>query len=99
MKKLNFIFDKTKKSQDLKKKLLKKYKNYSVKNSDVIVVAGGDGFMLNCLKKNIKYKKPFYGINCGTFGFLMNKYASENLEKKNTKSKKNYYKSSSNSQL
>ena len=36
MKKLNFIFYKTKKSQDLKKKLLKKYKNYSVKNSDVI---------------------------------------------------------------
>ena len=88
MKKLNFIFDKTKKSQDLKKKLLKKYKNYSVKNSDVIVVAGGDGFMLNCLKKNIKYKKPFYGINCGTYGFLMNKYFSHNLEKRILRAKK-----------
>ena len=44
--------------------------------------------MLNILKKYAKFKKPFYGINCGTFGFLMNKYASTNLEKKIKKAKK-----------
>ena len=44
--------------------------------------------MLNTLKKYAKFKKPFYGINCGTFGFLMNKYASTNLEKKIKKAKK-----------
>jgi NAD+ kinase len=85
---LHFTFDKTKKSQELKKKLLKKHKNYKPSNADVIVVAGGDGYMLNSLKKYVKYKKPFYGINCGTFGFLMNKYSSNNLEKKINKAKK-----------
>jgi NAD+ kinase len=85
---LHFTFDKTKKSQELKKKLLKRYKNTKPSNADVIIVAGGDGYMLNSLKKYVKYKKPFYGINCGTFGFLMNKYSSNNLEKKINKAKK-----------
>ena len=86
--KFHFTFDKTKKSQNLKKKILKKYINNSAKNSDVIVVAGGDGYMLNSLKKYVKFKKPFYGINCGTYGFLMNRYSSKDLEKKILKSKK-----------
>jgi NAD+ kinase len=86
--KLHFTFDKTKKSQYLKKKLLKKYKNHSAKISDVIVVAGGDGYMLNSLKKYAKFKKPFYGINCGTYGFLLNKYTSQNLDKKIARAKK-----------
>ena len=68
---LHFLFDKTQKSQILKKKLLKLYKNNSLKKADTIVVAGGDGFMLNILKKYSKYKKPFYGINCGSYGFLI----------------------------
>jgi NAD+ kinase len=82
MTKFHFTFDKTTKSQKLKKLLLKKYKNTPVRNAEVIVVAGGDGFMLNALKKNILYKKPFYGINCGSFGFLMNKLDSGDLKKK-----------------
>ena len=86
--KLHFIFDKTKKSLALKKKVLKKYKNYSLNKSDYIIVAGGDGFMLNSLKKYYKFKKPFYGINCGTYGFLMNKLDFKNLEKKIYKAKK-----------
>jgi|TARA_B110001452_G_scaffold194087_1_gene164071 NAD+ kinase len=86
--KFHFTFDKTKKSQSLKKKILKKYTNCSPKISDVIVVAGGDGFMLHSLKKYVKFKKPFYGINCGTYGFLMNRYVSQNLENKILKAKK-----------
>ena len=86
--KLHFAFDKTNKSQSLRKIILKKYKNYSPKKANIIVVAGGDGFMLNCLKKYLKYNKSFYGINCGTFGFLMNRYVSENLISKINKSNK-----------
>ena len=82
MKKLHFVFDKNKKTQKLKKILLKTLKNYPPSKSSTIVVAGGDGFMLNTLKKYFKLKKPFYGINCGTFGFLMNKYFTSDLEKK-----------------
>jgi len=86
--KIHFVFDKTNKSQKLKKLIVKKYRNFPPNKSDFIVVAGGDGFMLNSLKKYFKFKKPFYGINCGTFGFLMNKYSYDNLEKKLFKSKK-----------
>ncbi len=88
MKKFHFIFDKNKKSQILKKRILKKYKNFSPLKSSCIVVLGGDGFMLKNLKKFYKYKKPFYGINCGTYGFLMNKSNIDKLEKRISKSKR-----------
>ena len=87
MTKINFIFDKTKNSLTYKKKVLKSHINYSAKKSDCFVVAGGDGFMLQTIKKNYKYNKPFYGVNCGTYGFLMNKYQFKNLESKIKKSK------------
>ena len=80
MNKYQFIFDKTKRSQKLKK-FFKKYKNFSPKKCNIIVVAGGDGFMLRVLKKYYKMKKLFYGINCGTIGFLMNKFNRSNQKK------------------
>ena len=43
--------------------------------------------MLQTLKKYKKYKKPFYGINKGTFGFLMNKYKNDDILKNISKSK------------
>ena len=76
IKKLHFAIDKTKKAQSSKSILLKKYKNYNLKNADAIIVIGGDGFMLETLKKYQIYKKPFYGMNKGSFGFLMNKFKS-----------------------
>ena len=86
--KFHFTFDKTEKSQKLKRQLLKKHKSYPPKKSNVIIVCGGDGYMLSSLKKYIMFKKPFYGINCGSFGFLMNKQDSKNLIKKIIKAKK-----------
>ena len=88
MNKFFFTFDTTKKAQFLKKKLLKKYKNYSVSKAEIIIVGGGDGFILQTLKKFVKYKKPFFGINCGTFGFLLNQNSESNLEKRIKYSKK-----------
>ena len=87
MTKYNFIFDNTKKAKTLKKIVLKKYKNYPLKKSEVIIVAGGDGFMLKTLKKFYKLDKLFYGINCGSIGFLLNKYISSNISKKIKKAK------------
>ncbi len=72
--KFHFLFDKNVKAKKLEKFLLKKYKNYQPKKSTHIIIGGGDGFMLNSLKKLYKYNKPFYGINCGSYGFLMNNY-------------------------
>jgi len=87
VKKIHFVVDKTKKAKILSKRIIRKYKNHSPKISDVIVVSGGDGFMLQILKKYQKYNKPFYGMNTGTFGFLMNKYKFKNIEKFISRSK------------
>ena len=87
MKKYHFVFDKGKENQKIKKILLNKFKNFNPNISNIIVVLGGDGFMLDTLKKFQKYNKPFYGINTGAFGFLMNKYNNQNLEKIISKTK------------
>ena len=55
--KLSFIIDNTVKAKYLKRIITNKYKNYSPQKADVIVVIGGDGFMLKILKKYQKYNK------------------------------------------
>ncbi len=87
MSKFHFVFDSTKKSKRLKKIILKKNRNYTVKKSKAIIVAGGDGFMLKTMKRYYKLKKPFYGVNCGLIGFLMNKYITKKINEKINKSK------------
>jgi NAD+ kinase len=42
--------------------------------------------MLQTLKKNKNSNKQFYGINSGNYGFLMNKFSTENIIKNLTKS-------------
>ena len=79
--KIYIIFDKTKSSLRIKSILTKKVKTTSLKNSNTIIVIGGDGFMLQTLKRLYKFKKPFYGINSGNYGFLMNKFSNENFVK------------------
>ena len=71
------VFDKNSLSKKIKEFLYKKIKNYSVLKSNLIIVIGGDGFMLETLKKYNKYKKLFYGINSGSYGFLMNKFSTK----------------------
>jgi len=85
--KIHFAFDSTARAEAYKKNLLNIYKSHLPKKCDVIVVVGGDGFMLQTLKKYRKYKKPFYGMNRGTFGFLMNKFKVKNIYKDINKSK------------
>ena len=87
MNKFHFIFDKIGKNKKLKNFILKKYKNYSLRQSDVILVFGGDGFMLKTLKKYQEFNKPFYGINRGTFGFLMNKFKTYDVERSISRAK------------
>jgi len=79
--KIYLVFDKTKNSLKIKSSLIKKIQIVSLKKSSIIVVLGGDGFMLKTLKKLHKLKKPFYGINSGNYGFLMNKFSDKNFLK------------------
>ena len=79
--KVYLVFDKTKASLKIKSILIKKVNITTLIKSNIIIVLGGDGFMLQTLKKLYKFKKPFYGINSGNYGFLMNKFSSENFFK------------------
>ncbi|MDC0215952.1 NAD kinase [Candidatus Pelagibacter sp.] len=76
------FFDKNKKSLNILSSIKKKIKPVSFNKANFIIVIGGDGFMLKILKKYYKFNKPFYGINSGSYGFLMNKFSSKNFIKK-----------------
>ncbi len=81
------ISDSNKASQKIKlfiQKNLQKNKNIK---SNLIIVIGGDGFMLKTLKQNIDSKKLFYGVNSGNYGFLMNKFSQSKTIKNLTKAK------------
>ena len=82
----HILFDKNKLSINIKNFLKKKLGNYSILKSNLIIVIGGDGFMLGSLKKYYKYKKKFYGINSGNYGFLMNKFSAKHTIKNLSKS-------------
>ncbi len=47
--------------------------------ADVVVALGGDGFMLQTLHEMQGRDVPVYGMNCGTIGFLMNTYSTDDL--------------------
>ena len=81
MSKLQIISDKNKKSLKIKRLLNKKINSHQFIQNNLIIVIGGDGFMLETLKKNKNSKKRFYGINSGNYGFLMNKFSSKNIIK------------------
>ena len=79
MKKIQIISDTNQKSLKIKSQLIKiLIKNKFIK-SNITIVIGGDGFMLQTLKRNKNSKKFFYGINSGNYGFLMNKFSSKNI--------------------
>jgi len=87
MHKIQIISDQNKRSQKIKSVITKKIKNLSYIKSNMTIVIGGDGFMLQTLKKNKNSKKFFYGINSGNYGFLMNKFSTKNIFKNLSKAK------------
>ena len=70
MNKIQIISDINKKSQKIKSLLVNKLKKLNLVKSNITIVIGGDGFMLQTLKKNKDPKKFFYGINSGNYGFF-----------------------------
>ena len=81
------IADNNLKAQKIKKQLEKILSKNKIKFSNLVIVIGGDGFMLKSLKKNKNQQKTFYGINSGNYGFLMNKFSKKFFIKNLLKSK------------
>jgi len=87
MKKPIIISDTNNKSVKIKNFLQKKIKSKEINRSNLVIVIGGDGFMLQTLKRNKKSKNFFYGINSGNYGFLMNKFSKKKIIKNLSKAK------------
>ena len=87
MNKIKIISDSNNKSLKIKRFLIKKIKLNSIKRLNLVIVIGGDGFMLQTLKKNKNRSNLFYGINSGNYGFLMNKFSRKNIIKNLSKAK------------
>ncbi|MBR4126373.1 MAG: NAD kinase [Alphaproteobacteria bacterium] len=79
MQRICFLADKTEIAQKSLERLRRIYGCSSMTKADVFVVLGGDGFMLQTLHGHIEKGVPFYGMNRGSVGFLMNKYQENDL--------------------
>lgn len=66
-------------AEDTARELGRRYGRHPVEGADVIVALGGDGFMLDTLHRYMQLGAPFFGMNRGTVGFLMNAFDEDRL--------------------
>jgi NAD+ kinase len=66
-------------AQDARRRLAARHGDHPLDEADVVVALGGDGFMLEMLHVGLGSRRPIYGMNRGSVGFLMNDYAEEGL--------------------
>jgi NAD+ kinase len=60
-------------------RLADRYGDVPENDAEVVVALGGDGFMLEVLHRNLETRRPIYGMNRGSVGFLTNEYREEGL--------------------
>jgi NAD+ kinase len=66
-------------AQGALQRLRRLYGERAPDHTDVIVALGGDGFLLETLHRTLETGQAVYGMNCGTVGFLMNRYSEHDL--------------------
>ncbi|MCF6300447.1 MAG: NAD kinase [Proteobacteria bacterium] len=86
--KLAFVSSNSPKAQTSMQKLIKLYGTHAPEVADVIVVLGGDGFMLHSLHQFMSSQVPVFGLRRGTVGFLMNRYSQDDLIERISNAKK-----------
>lgn len=69
-----FVASETPEAEDAAEQLKALYAHVSPEEADVVVALGGDGLMLATLHRFLGTRKPIYGMNKGTVGFLMNEF-------------------------
>lgn len=70
------------KAQEAHAELSKNYDIVEAADADIIIALGGDGLMLQCLKKSMDTHQKIFGMHCGSVGFLMNNYSPDNLQER-----------------
>jgi NAD+ kinase len=63
-------------------RLVARYANEPLETADVVVALGGDGLMLQTLHRLMGTRKPIYGMNRGSVGFLMNDFRENGLRQR-----------------
>ena len=76
-------------AQAAAKSLAKRYRVVGRDGADMLVVLGGDGFMLQTLHAMLdaRDERPLFGMNRGTVGFLMNDWKAGGLEERLARAK------------
>lgn len=80
--KLAFLASNHAGSQQALADLLGRYQAHDPKEADVLVVLGGDGFMLHTLHEHVEFELPVFGMRLGDVGFLMNRYQADELPRR-----------------
>ena len=78
--KLHFVAASAPDAQAALKLMQARHSDVGAEAADVVVALGGDGFMLQTLHNFLSRKKPIYGMNLGSVGFLMNEFREDELE-------------------
>lgn len=81
---IGVVADRSRKARNFLAHCVKTHKMVDVDNHpktpiDVLLVLGGDGFLLHTLHRFIDRDIQFYGMNCGTVGFLLNRFEKKEL--------------------
>ena len=86
--KFHFISSNTSEAIKAKEEYIKSYNQTDPDLADIIIPIGGDGILLKSLHDFNELDKPFFGINYGSVGFLMNSASNSDLKAliKNSKS-------------
>ena len=74
-----FLDSGTPEAREARARLAARYGDAPVEDANVIVALGGDGLMLQTLHAFMGARKPIYGMNRGSVGFLMNEYQEDGL--------------------
>ncbi|WP_406604382.1 NAD kinase [Bartonella gliris] len=75
----HFISAETKEATKATNKLISVYGHSSLEETDIVVAIGGDGTMLQAVRDVMNTRKPIYGMNQGSLGFLMNEFHEHKL--------------------
>lgn len=79
---LHFAASGTPEAQKALAELGELYPSVPADEADVVVALGGDGQMLRTLHRSLESSKPVFGMNCGSVGFLLNEFRTDNLQQR-----------------